>query len=68
MGDWRITPERLELMQDNKKWNVLSEHAKKLVTASSNYYDAGVFPPASLVDLERMPSLVTGIIVGGGRL
>ncbi|MCD9088153.1 DUF3274 domain-containing protein [Stenotrophomonas sp. SY1] len=68
MADWRMTPERLELMQDNKKWKVLSEHAKRLITASSNYYDAGVFPPASLVNLDRMPSLVTGIILYGGSL
>lgn len=67
MGDWRITPERYNSMKESKRWNELSEHAKQLVTASSVYYNAGVFPNASLVDLDRMPSLVTGIIVGGGR-
>ncbi|WP_449467333.1 T6SS effector phospholipase Tle3 domain-containing protein [Stenotrophomonas humi] len=67
MADWRMKPERLKRMKDSPRWSELSEATKKLIEASSRYYNTGEFPAASLVDLDKLPSLVSGVVLRGGR-
>ena len=67
MADWRMDQERFNKMTLNPKWKELSETTQKLIEASARYYNTGEFPAASLVNLDRLPSLVTGVILGGGR-
>jgi len=66
MADWRMTEEMTEKMKDNPKWAALDPLVQKLVQASGKYYLTGEFPPASLVNLKKLPSLVDGHIPEGG--
>jgi len=66
MADWRMTEEMTEKMKDNPKWTALDPLVQKLVQASGKYYLTSEFPPASLVNLEKLPSLVDGHIPEGG--
>jgi len=66
MADWRMTEEMTEKMKDNPKWTALDPLVQKLVQASGKYYLTGEFPPASLVNLKKLPSLVDGHIPEGG--
>jgi hypothetical protein len=66
MADWRMTEEITEKMEDNPKWTSLDPRNRKLVEASGTYYLTGEFPPSSLVDLRKLPSLIDGHIPEGG--
>ncbi|MGH8052597.1 MAG: T6SS effector phospholipase Tle3 domain-containing protein [Stenotrophomonas sp.] len=68
MADWKMGREQLKAMQNNPKWQELSESTRKLIVASARYYRRGEFPAADLVDLKTLPQLVTGIIFGGSNL
>ncbi len=66
MADWGMTEEMTEKMKDNPEWAALDPLVQKLVQASGKYYLTGEFPPASLVNLKKLPSLVDGHIPEGG--
>lgn len=66
MADWRMTDKEMEKLQKNSKWAELDPRVRDLVKASGKYYLTGEFPPASLVDLKKLPSLIDGHIPGGG--
>jgi len=66
MADWRMTDKEMEKLQKNSKWAELDPRVRDLVKASGKYYLTGEFPPASLVDLKKLPSLIDGHIPEGG--
>jgi len=64
IADWKMDEKVFQIIKELPAWTRLSREAQALVTASSDYYQFGLFPPSSLVSLTP-PSLVAKALESG---
>lgn len=64
MADWRMDKDAYQMAIGSSLWPTLAQRTQNLISACHRYYDKGEFPNASLVRLDRMPSMVRGKIPG----
>lgn len=67
IADWKMDKKYFEVIKELPAWSRLSREAQALVTASSKYYQRGVFPSSELVLLTPPSLLANGLVKGDGR-
>lgn len=67
IADWKMDKKVFQIIKELPAWARLSREAQALVTASSKYYQRGVFPSAELVSLTPPSLLADAPVKGNGR-
>lgn len=67
IADWKMDKKVFQIIKELSAWARLSREAQALVTASSKYYQRGVFPSAELVSLTPPSLLADAPVKGNGR-
>lgn len=67
IADWKMDKKVFQIIKELPAWARLSREAQALVTASSKYYQRGVFPSAELVSLTPPSLLADAPAKGNGR-
>jgi len=67
IADWKMDKKVFQIIKELPAWARLSREAQALVTASSKYYQRGVFPSSELVSLTPPSLLANAPVKGDGR-
>ncbi|WDY60244.1 T6SS effector phospholipase Tle3 domain-containing protein [Pseudomonas sp. PSKL.D1] len=67
IADWKLDKKAFQIIKELPAWSRLSREVQALVTASSKYYQRGVFPSSELVSLTPPSLLVNAPVHGDGR-